>query len=149
MNDVLCNLPLEYISSTPSPSLSLLFHRFSSVSPIGIFLTQCVYMCVCRWQCVAGLLRFTSTCITISANKQITALNGIKVTSIWARQCWLVSTESISWVRKQAGTGPGPVLECACVCECRGKRPLSAVTEPHHSYLWPTVWHVQHSASSQ
>lgn len=34
-----------------------------------------------------GLLRLTSTCIKISANKQITALNGIKVTSIWEQQC--------------------------------------------------------------
>ena len=31
---------------------------------------------------VKGLLRLTSTCIKISANTQITVLNGIKVTSI-------------------------------------------------------------------
>lgn len=38
---------------------------------------------------VAGLLRPASTCIKISASKQITTLNGIKVTSISKQQCWL------------------------------------------------------------
>lgn len=71
------------ISSVQSPSLFL-----PSISPLfSPHPLQPLSSSLPLSVSAVGLLRLTSTCIKISANKQITALNGIKVTSIWEQQC--------------------------------------------------------------